>query len=145
MNKDKHFLSSWWSLKHSWERWISRFYANCQGGKGRRQGPFPPISLSNGSPRREGSIVWQWDLNSCCDTNYFSLSRNTNKNFKEDEYFWEYSSFSGGPYLVALKGLSKTGEVYFIKLSTSGAPPVGLKSHQDTNWGHSWCILYFIN
>ena len=45
----------------------------------------------------------------------------------------ENSSFSGGPYLVALKGLSKTGEVYFIKLSKSGAPPVGLKSHQDTN------------
>ena len=32
----------------------------------------------------------------------------------------------------------------FIELTTSGEPPVGLKTHQDSKLGHSAVILYII-
>ena len=47
--------------------------------------------------------------------------------------------------MVALKGLPKTWEAYFIKGTTSGEPPVGSKSHQDSKWGHSKAIHYYTN
>ena len=43
---------------------------------------------------------------------------------------------------MALKGLYKTWEAYFIKWTTSGEPLEGLKSHQDSKCSHSKVILY---
>ena len=50
-----------------------------------------------------------------------------------------------GHLVVAFKGLPKTWEAYFIKWTTSGEPPVGSKSHQDSKWGHSKAIHYYTN
>ena len=41
-----------------------------------------------------------------------------------------------------LKSHLKTSQAYFIKWTTSGEPPVGLKSLQDSKWSHSEVILY---
>ena len=44
--------------------------------------------------------------------------------------------------LLILKSHLKTSQAYFIKWTTSGEPPVGLKSLQDSKWSHSEVILY---
>ena len=45
--------------------------------------------------------------------------------------------------VLSLISHPESWEAYFIKWSISGEHPVGLKSHQDKNLGHSWVILYF--
>ena len=45
--------------------------------------------------------------------------------------------FFGNKTQVILKGYLKTWEAYFIKWTTSGEPPVCLKSHQGSKWSHS--------
>ena len=57
--------------------------------------------------------------------------------------FTQNLHFFGGHPVVALKMLRKTVEAYIIKWIISGEPPVGLKSQQDSKWGHSWTIHYF--
>ena len=49
--------------------------------------------------------------------------------------------FFGNKTQVILKGYLKTSEAYFIKWTTSGEPPVCLKSHQGSKWSHSKAIL----
>ena len=51
--------------------------------------------------------------------------------------------FYGGHPVVALKGLWKTVEAYIIKWTISSESPVGIKSPQDSKWGHSWTLHYF--
>ena len=49
--------------------------------------------------------------------------------------------FFGNKTQVILKGYLKTSEAYFIKWTTSGEPPVCLKSHQGSKWSHSKAVL----
>ena len=45
-------------------------------------------------------------------------------------------------FVVAIIGLQIAWEVYFIKWTTPGDHPVGLRSPQDSKWSHSEVILY---
>ena len=45
----------------------------------------------------------------------------------------------------AFKSHPETSEALIIKWTTSGEPPVGSKSHQDSKWGHGWAILLVAN
>ena len=44
--------------------------------------------------------------------------------------------------VLNLKSNLKTSQAYFIKWTTPGEPPIGLKSLQDSKWSHSKVILY---
>ena len=46
--------------------------------------------------------------------------------------------------LVTLESPPKCLKVCLIKWTTSGEPPVGLKTHQGSKLGHSAVILYII-
>ena len=45
----------------------------------------------------------------------------------------------------AFKSHPETSEALIIKWTTSGEPPVGSRSHQNSKWGHSWVILLVTN
>jgi len=59
-------------------------------------------------------------------------------------YFDKNVSFASKTLLTS-RIHHKTVEAYIIKWTTSSEPPVGLKSQQDSKWGHSWTIHYFTN
>ena len=58
-------------------------------------------------------------------------------------YLLPIVSFGCNP-TEAFKSHPENWEAYFIKWTTSVEPTVGSKSPQDSKWGHSWAIDYFI-
>ena len=84
-------------------------------------------------------LIW---LKNCWETwiQRYLLPAKRTKKLKFEQLHTNYSFAFRTAWI--LKSHLKNSQAYFIKWTTSGEPPVGLKSLQDSKWSHSEVILY---
>ena len=66
------------------------------------------------------------------------------KQFKNHQNWCMFTQMFAPRKVLTFKSHPKRSLAYLIKWTTSGEPPVGLKTHQGSKLGHSAVILYIV-